>query len=241
MPRPFEAWKVLPHGRLTVIDENLLTVVGDLPMPIGDLPRRMTVVRLRDGRLVIYSAIALEEREMLALERFGLPTFLIVPSDLHRMDAKIWKQRYPRLHVIAPEGARAKVEELVRVDATYFDFRDPAVRFVTVPGTDGHEAALIVSGDSGTTLIVNELIWNIDNRPGLGGWLMKVTGLTAPSPHIPPMLIAHRSIKDKPAVRTQLEEWAGLYGLKRIIVSHGDIIEKNPTAVLRDLAQQLAA
>ena len=47
MPRPFEAWKVLPHGKLTVIDENLLSVVGGLPMPIGDLPRRMTVGLLK--------------------------------------------------------------------------------------------------------------------------------------------------------------------------------------------------
>jgi len=94
MPQPFQAWKVLPHGKLTVIDENLVTVVGNLPMPLGEFPRRMTVARLRDGRLVIYSAIALDEAEMAALERFGVPTFLIVPGDRHRMDAKIWKQRY---------------------------------------------------------------------------------------------------------------------------------------------------
>ena len=75
MPRPFETWKVLPHGKLTAIDENLLTVVGELPLPLGDFPRRMTVARLSDGRLIIYSAIALDELEMAALERFGVPTF----------------------------------------------------------------------------------------------------------------------------------------------------------------------
>jgi hypothetical protein len=50
------------------------------------------------------------------------------------------------------------------------------------------------------------------------------------------------AIKNKPALREQLEDWARLYSLKRIIVSHGDIIiEANPTDVLRDLAKQLAA
>jgi len=43
----------LPHGKLTAIDTDILTVVGDIPMPVGDLKRRMTVVRLRDRRLVI--------------------------------------------------------------------------------------------------------------------------------------------------------------------------------------------
>lgn len=241
MPQPFQTWKVLPHGKLTAIDDNLLTVVGDLHMPIGEFPRRMTVVRLRDGRLVIYSAIALDEPEMQALEHFGIPAFLVVPSELHRMDAKIWKQRYPRMLVLAPEGAREKVEEVVRVDASCeWDFRDPSVRLVTVPGTDRREAALVVTGATGVTLVVNELIWNVHDRPGFGGWLMKVAGFTAESPQIP-KLIALRAIKNKPALCDQLEEWSKLYGLTRIIVSHGNIIEEKPTDVLRDLARQLAA
>jgi hypothetical protein len=201
----------------------------------------MTVARLRDGRIVVFSAIALEEREMKALERFGPPTFLIVPSDLHRMDAKIWKERFPRMLVLAPGGAYDKVNEIVHVDATEFDFRDSTVRFVTVPGTDGHEAALVVASASGTTLVVNDLIWNIDNRPGFGGWLMKISGMTGQQPHFPPSLVAHRSIRDKPALRQQLEAWSDLYTLKRIIVSHGAIIDKNPGEVLRGLARQLAA
>ncbi len=240
MPQPLETWQVLPHGQLSLLEENLLTVVGELKMPLGGFPRRMTVARLRDGRLVIYSAIALDEPEMAALERFGVPAFLVVPSDRHRMDAKIWKDRYPRLLVLAPEGALEKVNEVVRVDATAFDFRDSTVRLLTVPGTDGHEAALIVSGPQGLTLVVNELIWNVGNRPGLGGWLMKVAGFTGPEPQIPP-ITGLLGIKDKPALRDQLEAWSKLYGLQRIIVSHGDMIENQPARVLSDLANQLAA
>lgn len=239
MPRPFETWKVLPHGKLTAIDDNLLTVVGDLPMPLGDFPRRMTVARLGDGRLVIYSAIALDEPEMAALERFGIPTFLIVPSDRHRMDAKIWKQRYPRMLVLAPEGAREKVEEVVRVDASTFDFRDPSVQLVTVSGMQDHDCALIVAGPNGVSLVVNEIIWNVDNRPGFGGWLMKVTGLTKDEPQIPS--VVSLGIDDKPALRDQLQGWSQIQGLRRIIVSHGDIVEDNPAFVLRDLANRLAA
>jgi len=241
MPHPFQTWKVLPHGKLTAIDDNLLTVVGDLHMPLGDIPRRMTVARLRDGRLVVYSAIALDEPEMAALEHFGTPAFLIVPNDRHRMDAKIWKQRYPRMLVLAPESARDKVEKVVRVDATAdWDFRDPTVRLVTVPGTERHEAALIVSGPTGTTLVINELIWNLHDKPGISGLLMKAAGFTGAAPHIP-RLTALIDIKNKVALRDQLEQWAKLHGLTRIIVSHGDIIEDKPTEVLLDLAKQLAA
>jgi hypothetical protein len=114
----FQTWKVLPHGKLTEIDENILTVVGEIPMPIGGLQRRMTVVRLTDGRLVIFSAISLDDDEMRALEDYGTPAFLIVPNSHHRLDAKTWKDRYPNVQVITPKGALPKVEDVVHVDAT---------------------------------------------------------------------------------------------------------------------------
>lgn len=240
MAKPFETWTVLPHGRLSALDDNLLTVVGDLPMPGGGFPRRMTVARLRDGRLVIFSAVALDEPEMAALERFGTPTFLVVPSDIHRMDAKIWKGRYPSIVVIAPSGARKKVEEVVPVDATHIDFGDPSVRYLSVPGTRDHEAALLVETARGTTLVVNDLIWNVHHRSGLGGFLYRLFGITGPKPKIA-KVVAARTIKDKQAVAAQLEAWARLENLNRIIVSHGEVIERDPPAVLRDLAQSLAA
>ena len=240
MPKPLEKWTVLPHGQLSTLDENLLTVVGEVKMPIGDFPRRMTVVRLSDGRLVIYSAIALDEPEMAALEAWGTPAFLIVPNDIHRLDAKIWKDRYPAVVVIAPEGSRKKVEEVVHVDAAEVDFHDPKVRFITVPGTDGHESALLVETSSGSTLIVNDLIWNVDDLPGFGGWLLRVTGLTGDTPRIP-FTVDLKLIKDKPALRAQLEAWSGVMALNRIIVSHGTIVTKEPRKVLHRLAESLAA
>jgi hypothetical protein len=45
--KPFEERTILPHGKLTRIEDNLLTVTGLLNMPPrGRVQRRMTVVRL---------------------------------------------------------------------------------------------------------------------------------------------------------------------------------------------------
>jgi hypothetical protein len=240
MPRPLEEWTVLPHGQLTPLDDGLLTVVGELKMPLGDFPRRMTVARLRDGRLVIYSAIALDEPEMARLERFGDPAFLIIPGDLHRLDAKVWKDRYPDLFVVAPPGARRKVEEVVPVDADDVDFNDDHVRYLNVPGTEGHEGALLVKTRTGTTLVVNDLIWNVQDRPGFGGWVFHALGLSGDQPTIPFVVKLH-SIKDREALSAQLKVWSVLRGLNRIIVSHGDIVEADAPQVLRRLSDSLAA
>ena len=238
MPQPFTEWKVLPHGKLTKIEDNILTVIGTIPMPVGNMTRQMTVVRLRDGRLVIFSAIALGEDEMRALEDFGKPTYLIVPNDHHRLDCKIWKDRYPAMQVITPEGAREKVEKAVLVDATHANFDDPGVVLVTVPGTRGREAALEVRGPNGTTLVLNDIVANIRNASGLGGWLLRVMGFAGDKPHVP-VPIKLTLINDKAAFAAQLRRWAEQPSLKRILVSHGSTLNDDPGGVLRELAASL--
>src|SRR5690242_11740612 len=95
-----ERWKVLPHGPLEEIDEGILTVAGEIKMPLGNFPRRMTVVGLSGNRTAIFSAIALNSAEMRKIEQLGTPSFLIVPSDMHRLDARIWKECYPAIRVV---------------------------------------------------------------------------------------------------------------------------------------------
>ena len=231
-------WKVLPHGELSEIEENILTVTGTIQMPLVQLPRRMTVVRLLDARLVVWSAIALDEAGMRRIEAWGEPAWLVVPNDHHRLDAGAWKRRYPQLRVVAPDGARRKIEEAVPVDTTAPRFGDPNVRFVIVPGTRGHEAALVVENGSGTTLVLNDIVANIRDAKGFGGWLLGLMGFAGDEPHVP-RPVALMMIDDKAALRAQLLEWAGIVSLRRILVSHGEPIDANPQQVLRELAHSL--
>lgn len=238
MPKAHLQWKVLPHGRLHEVDPNILTVTGMIHMPFTELPRRMTVVRLADGRLVVFSAIALDESGMQMLENYGRPAFLVVPSDKHRLDAKVWKERYPVMKVVAPEGSRRKVEEVVPVDTAAPHFDDPGVQFMTVPGTGGHEAALLVHTPNGSTLVLNDLVGNIRYATGFGGWFLRTMKFAGEEPQVP-RPVRWTLIDDPFALRAQFLKWAELPKLKRILVSHGEPIEDQPAEVLRDLAQSL--
>lgn len=238
MTRPFQQWTVLPHGKPVQIDENILTVVGEIHMPLMDLPRRMTVVRLADASLVVFSAIALDDDEMSALEGYGRPAYLVVPSDKHRLDAKVWKDRYPEIQVISPEGARAKVEEAVAVDTVTPHFDDPNVQFVTVPGTRGREAALVVRTPKGMTLVLNDVVGNIRDAAGFGGWLLHLAGFADKEARVP-AVVKMAVIEDTKALRAQLLQWSEIDSLVRILVSHGAPIENKPRQVLRELAESL--
>jgi hypothetical protein len=238
MGSPAREWKVLPHGRLTYVDDNILTVTGTINMPVGELPRRMTVVRLRDRRLIIFSAISLEETEMWEIEGFGNPAFLVVPNDHHRLDAPAWKERYRNIQVIAPAGARAKVEKAVHVDATDVEFNDPDVRLFCIPGTDDREIAMEVQDKAGTTLVLNDLIGNIRDASGVSGLFLKLMRFAGDEPQIPrPVKMA--VVYNKELVREQFQKWAAMPSLRRILVSHGSVIDQNPRGALMRLAQSL--
>lgn len=232
-------WTVQPHGPLERLAENLWTVSGEIKMPPGPLPRRMTVARLADGGLVVFSAIALREEEMQKLEALGRPAFLVVPNAFHRLDAPAWKARYPAMRVVTPRAARKKVEEVVPVDDVTGDFSDPNVSFVAVPGTGDVEAALVVKSEPGTTLVVNDIIGNVQDAKGLMRFVLALMKFAGHSPQVP-RPVKWKMIKDRPALAAQFLRWAAIPDLNRILVSHGSVIDRDPGGVLRRLAESLS-
>jgi hypothetical protein len=234
MAAPHQEWTVLPHGALTRVNERIVTVVGDLKMPLLELPRRMTAVRTGSGDLILFSAIALREPEMAELEAVGRPAFLVVPSLRHRLDAPAYAKRYPGITVVAPQFGAEKIGEVVPVGTSTPDFGDADIHYVEIAG----DSALEVDGDDGLTIVVNDLIGDIHGEQGVGGWLLRVMGFAGDDPQVPgpvKLLLGKR----KAEVARHFRRWAERGDLRRIIVSHGDIIENDPAGVLRKLAATL--
>lgn len=234
--KSLQSWRVRPHGVLETVTSSIRTVTGLLRMPLTTLERRMTVVRLVDGRLVIYSAIALADPQMRELEAFGSPAFLVVPNHLHRLDACAWKQRYPSLCVVAPSGSRASVEELVPVDTTSPDFGQDSVRFVELEGTGSREAALEVHEAGTITLVLNDIVGNLPSSYGL---VLRAMGFAGKQPRVP-RIVKRVLVKDQAALRTRFEQWAKL-PVRRLLVSHGTPVLEGADRVLLELAHSLGS
>jgi hypothetical protein len=227
MAKAHEQWTVLPHGRIEKLADNLWWVQGSLPGM--SLKRVMTIARMRDGRLVIHNGIALEEPAMREIETFGAPAFLIVPNGGHRLDAPAYKKRYPDLQVFAPTGARAKVEEVVKVDGTYDQFPpDENVRFERLHGLNDSEGAMLVRSADGVTVVLNDAVFNMDRkRDPLGFFFTTLLG-SAPGPRVS-RLAKLIYIKDKKALRSDLERLADTPDLARLVVAH-EKVASGPSA-----------
>jgi hypothetical protein len=232
-------WKVFEHGPIEKVTENLWRVEGSLPKM--SLKRVMTVARMQDGQLVVHSAIALNDARMKEIEAWGTLAFLLVPNGYHRLDAPRFKKRYPAMRVYAPKGSRAKIEEKVAVDGTYEEFLgDATVRLEMLKGVNDSEGAMIVRSKDGLTVVLNDAVFNMDKKKDFFGWLFTSLMGSAPGPRVS-RLYKIAAVKDKHALREDLERLAALSDLQRLIVAH-EKMESGPSAkeALRTAATYLS-
>lgn len=153
---------VLSHGAIEELAPNLWHITGTLPS-YTMVPREMVLYKLTDGNLLIHSAIALNEPEMLKLESLGKPKILIVPNRIHRLDAALYKQRYPQLIVVCPAAAKPYVEQEVIVDGI-------AEEILPAYGITCHEPAGIRPQElvyelplpAGKALIFTDILFNLN-------------------------------------------------------------------------------
>lgn len=237
MAKAPRGWKILPHSPVRTLAENAWHVEGSVEgMPLG---RSMTVARRRDGSLVVHNAICLEEAAMKELEAHGPVGTVVVPNGWHRLDVAAFKDRYPQARVLCPAGARKKVSSVVAVDGTYDDLPDDgAVRLVHLDGLGRQEGFLEVRSPDGVTLAFNDIIFNLARLPGFSGWIFhNIIGSTG-GPKVTRVGKLFM-VKDKAALRRQLETLAALPDLKRVIVMHGRSPESDAAGFLRTVVATL--
>jgi hypothetical protein len=199
----------------------------------------MVIARLENGELVVHNPVALEDQLMKEIEGWGTIAWIVVPNGYHRLDSRIFHERYPSAKVLAPRGARKKVEEVVPVSGDYDAFpADPRVTLEMVDGVGDAEGVLKVRSDDGTTLVVTDLVFNMPHLHGFQGFVLKHLTQSSGGPRIS-RIGRILLIKDKAKVRANLERLAETPALKRIVVGHHQTIVDRPADALREVAKSL--
>jgi hypothetical protein len=233
-PRP---WTVVAHDPVERLEENLWAVEAAVPRLA--LRRRMSIVRLGDGRLAFHNAVPLVEPDMRALEAWGTPAFLIVPNGHHRLDVHAWKARYPALRVLCPPPVRARVAEVAPVDGALDALpADAALRAEPLAGARSGEAALVVRSGERTSILFGDAVFNVPHAGGVGGLILRLIGSSG-GPRVTP-LARRVLVADARALADHLERLAATPGLARLVPSHGRIVSEGAAATLRDVARALA-
>lgn len=231
---------IYPYRPLQPLAANLWQVEGTLS---NGLPRNMTVYRLSDGRLLLYSVVAMHDEGMAALEKLGRPAVMVMPHDRHGMDAPFYKRRYPDLRVLAPEPRHPR---RVPIDGDILELGALGVPAYVLPGTTYHEVVLELpvqndspGGAAGAfALCTTELLGNLSGLPGVMGLLLRVLGPPGGGLGVA-RVVRWREVSDRDRARAWMKSTAERPELRMVLVGHGHPVTENADVALRRAAEQV--
>lgn len=97
---------------LQALADSLWVVTKPFKFPIGDIGSRMTVVRLADGRLLLYSPVKLDHGLHRELDRLGQIGWIVGPSLAHHLALGDYQQAWPLAKLCGAPGLAEKRPDL---------------------------------------------------------------------------------------------------------------------------------
>jgi hypothetical protein len=232
-------WTVDPHGPLESVDDNFWCVEGVYP-PRPMIPRRMHVVRRRDGTLVFHNAVPVDDTTLAQLRALGRPAVLLVPSLMHTLDVAPFAERLG-LQVYCPSPIRAEVAAKVPVHGDYAALPvDSALTPVPLEGVSTGEGLWLVHSTDGARahVVTCDAVLNLPHSGGGAGWFMRFIGRATGGPRVGPFF-KWRAVTDRRAFVASLRRVALTPGLSMLVPSHGAIVRSGAAAALEEAAAKL--
>ena len=151
------------------------------------------------------------------------------------MDAGFYKTRYPEARVVAPAAARAKVEQVIALDATAEDeLPKHRIAIRPLPGWR-HGRARLRDRASGRRPRAGAVrrAQQPDPPPGVIAWVMSKTTTGVKDPLAVPRIMKLAMMKDRAAARAGLARLADIPDLRFISTAHGRPVLADCAAALR--------
>lgn len=208
----------------TRLAADLWVLARPLPLAVGDIGTRMTVVRLPDDSLFLHSPVRLDADTRRTLDDIGTVRYVVAPSKVHHFFAGDYRSAYPQARLFAAPGLAEKRTDL-RFDAVLSDEPPPEWR----DAIDQHlfRGAPLVNEvvffhPASRTLILTDLAFNFTHAPTgrarVFSWLVGATGRFGPH------RMMRAFIRDRGAARDSVRRVLS-WDFDRITVTHGTILE----------------
>lgn len=217
---------------IKTVSTNLF-IVDDV-MSKSPLGRRMTIIRLKNGELVLHSPIYLEGNAKNELDNLGKVSTILVPNEWHTRDTKQVQAQYPDSKIIVPKQSCEHLSNKFPTFNTYENHWDNSLSMelplYLIDGLKKPEAVFF--HEESKTLIVTDLFFNFraTDFSGLTKWLMKLNqatefGVTR--------FFRFTMVKDKTRFKKSLQWIVEHWDVSNVIMSHGHVVDTDGLVFLR--------
>ena len=218
---------------LRQVDHNLWVAEQPLRFFGLEVGTRMTVVKLSNNSLVLISPIKIDSETNQQLNSLGTVKYLVAPNLFHYLYLSQCQQIYPQTQIIAPPGLANKKPELT-IDRVFT--QDP-IEFngeleytllagfqAFVPPKIAVVNEIVFYHPTSKTLIITDSAFNFDSS--FSTMTQLAARVLGSYQVLKPSWLEKIAVQDKQILRQSIDkvlEW----DFRRIIMSHGSIIENN--------------
>jgi hypothetical protein len=202
---------------------DLWTATRPLPIVVGDIGARMTVIRLPDRNLMLHSPVELDAALKSAIEEIGTVRWVVGPSRAHHLFLAGWVSAFPGASLCGAPGLAEKRRDLhfhqVLRDQPPEGWPEE-VSFLLVEGAPIMNEVALLHRPS-RTLILTDLVFNVApenaHRARIFHWMVGASGRFGPH------RLIRLGIRDRAAARRSIDsilEW----DFDRIVMCHGEVV-----------------
>lgn len=192
---------------------------------------RMTVIDVGDGRLLLYSPVALDDATHRALDEIGRVELVLAPSPFHHLWIGEYARAYPRAELFAAPGVAEKHRDVrfaAEIGETAPDSWPSVLQYVLFRPVFNE---VVVFHPPSRSLLVCDLAFNLPACGSLASRLFHrangVGGRFAAS------RLTRMLMREPDAARNALERILG-WDFERVIVAHGSVLESGGRDALRN-------
>jgi hypothetical protein len=193
-----------------------------LPLILGDIGTRMTIVKLADGGLFLHSPVPLDARTKAALDEIGAVRAIVAPSKAHHLFAGDYVKEYPGARLYGAPGLPDKRKDLkfdaILSDTAPLEWQGQIEQHLFRGAPFLNEAVFFHAPTR--SIIFTDLVFNVAardaSRARVFNWLTGAAG------HFGPHRLIRRAISDRKAARESVEKILR-WDFDRVIVTHGDV------------------
>ncbi len=198
-------------------------------------PTRMVVVQLSDGKLWVWSPVALSVELTDAVEAIGTVHYIVSPNKIHHLYLSQWSEHWPYARVYAPPGLVGRKPEL-HFDAVLGDMPEPQwatdIDQVIFHGSLAMEEVVFFHHLSRTAIICDLIQRHCESRmSGWKGLLMRLDSLVGEHGSTPRewrVTFLRRRLARR--ARDKVLAWKP----ERLVIAHGECAQEQATTIIAD-------
>lgn len=217
----------MSSGHLNLVAENIWELTYPLSLVGAQLGRRVTILRLKSGKLLIHSTGPFTPADIRAIKALGTPGWIVDVTLNHDTFADLGRAAFPEIPYGVPDDFIHVDGERFSLIAPPSEWRDE-IGVIEMAGMPRVREYAFHHRPS-RTLIVADLVFNFEQCSTWTRQFFRWAGGIKEYPGMSRLFAA--MIADKPAFTRSLEQ-VFQCDFDRLIVAHGQIIQTDAKARL---------